>query len=192
MSDLRAEGSKPFRLRASFVLGGGPAGRYEETWQSPDEWARQVELGGVVLRKTRTGGNTATNFDGGTRWGAEMLAVLSAMQDRLPESRTFQEADWGNSAVPASNAYPPGGADSSEPVLIRAARGAVDANNHPTSGQAYWFDSDGLLRANFAEGMTVVNSNFVLWDSKQVPRRIELFIATAPAAVVTVNSIEAP
>jgi hypothetical protein len=192
LSDLRAEGSKPFHLRASFVLGGGPAGRYEETWQSSDEWARQVELGGVVLRETRTGGNTAMNLDGDARWGAEMLAVMSAMQDRLRKSDTFQEGDWGNSAVPASNVYPSGGADSSEAVLIRTARGAVDANNRPKSGQAYWFDSDGLLRASFEEGATVVNSNFAPWDLKRVPRRIELFIATTPAAVINVDSIEAP
>jgi hypothetical protein len=192
LSDLRAEGSKPFHLRASFVLGGDQAGRYEETWQSADEWTRQVELGGIVLRETRTGGNTATNFIGGTRWRPKLQAVISAMQDRLPDPRTFQEADWGNSAVQASNVYPwSGGGDSSEPVLIRAARGAVDANNHPTSGQAYWFDSDGLLRANFAEGATVVNSKFAPRDLKQVPRRIELFIATTPTVVVTVDSIEA-
>jgi len=192
LSDLRAEGSKPFHLRASFVFGGDRAGRYEETWQSADEWTRQVELGGIVLRETRSGGNTATNFNGGTPWRPKMQAVISAVQDRLPDPRTFQEADWGNSAVPESNVYPSSGGDSSRPVLIRAARGAVDANNHPTSGQAYWFDSDGLLRANFAEGATVVNSNFAPWDLKQVPRRIELFIATTPAAIVTVNSIEAP
>jgi len=192
LSDLRAERSKPFRLRASFVLGGDQAGRYEETWQSPDEWTRQVELGGIVLGETRTSGNTATNFNGGILWRPKLQAVLSAMQDRLPDPRTFQEADWGISAVPESNVDPSSVGDSSEPVLIRAARGAVDANNHPTSGQAYWFDSDGLLRANFAEGATVVNSKFAPWDLKQVPRRIELFIATTPAAVVTVSSIEAP
>jgi hypothetical protein len=78
-----------------------------------------------------------------------------------------------------------------EPILIRAARGAIDVNNHPTSGQAYWFDSDGLLRANFAEGATVINSKFAPWDQKQVPRRIELFIATTPTVVVNVDSIEA-
>ena len=192
LSDLRAEGSKRFRLRASFVLRGDQAGRYEETWQSPDEWTRQVELGGIVLRETRTSGNTATNFNGGTQWKPKLQAVLSAMQDRLPDARTFQEADWGNSAVPESNVDPSSVGDSSGPVLIRAARGAVDANNHPTSGEAYWFDSDGLLRANFAAGATVVNSKFAPWDLKQVPRRIELFIATTPVAVVTVESIEAP
>jgi TonB family protein len=192
LSDLRAEGSKPFYLRATFVLGGDQTGRYEETWQSADEWTRQVELGGIVLRETRTSGNTATKFNGGTRWRPKMQAVISAMQDRLPDPRTFQEADWGNSAVPESNVYPSSVGDSSEPVLIRAARGAVDANNHPTSGQAYWFDSDGLLRASFAEGATVVNSKFAPWDLKQAPCRIELFIATTPAVVVTVDSIEAP
>jgi TonB family protein len=192
-SDLRAEGSKPFHLRANFILAGGQAGRYEETWQSPDGWTRRVELGGIVLRETRAGGNTVTKFDGDSRWRTEMLAVISTMQDHLPESRfTFTEADWGNSAVPESNVYPTNDADSREPVLIRAARGAVDANNHPTSGQAYWFDSDGRLRATFAAGATVVNSNFAPGNLKQVPRRIELFIGTTPTAVVTVDSIEAP
>jgi hypothetical protein len=190
LSDLRAEGGKPFHLRASFIMGGGRAGKYEETWQSPDEWVRQVELEGGTLRETRTRGNTTTKFDGDNRTGAAMRAVLAAMQDRLPEMRTFQEADWGNSAVPTSNVYPFRGIDSSEPVLIRAARGPVNANNHPTAGQAYWFDSDGLLRASFAEGMTVVSSDFFLWNQKRVPRQIELFIGTAPAAVVTVNSME--
>jgi hypothetical protein len=191
-SDLRAEGGKPFHLRASFVLGGDQAGRYEEKWQSADEWTRQVELGGIALGETRTGGNTTTNFNGGAGVQPKMQAIMMAMQDLLPEQRTFQEADWGNSAVPESNVYPSSGGDSSEPILIRAARGAVDANNHPTSGQAYWFDSGGLLRASFVRGATVVNSKFAPWDLKQVPRRIELFIATTPVAVVTVDSIEAP
>jgi hypothetical protein len=192
LSDLRAEGSKPFRLHAGFTLGGGQSGEYEETWQSPGDWTRRVELGGVVLQETRTGGKTVTKFDGDSRSRTETLAVISAMQDRLPESRTFQEADWGNSAVAESNVYPTNDTDSSEPVLIRAARGAVDAKNHPTSGQAYWFDSDGRLRAIFADGTTVVNSNFSVWELKQVPRRIEVFIGTTPAAVVNVESIEAP
>jgi hypothetical protein len=121
-----------------------------------------------------------------------MLPVITAMQDRLPESRTFQQADWGNSAVRESNVYPANGADSSEPVLIRAARGAVDLKNHPTSGQAYWLDSDGRLRATFTDGATVVNSNFAPWDLKQVPHRIELFVGTTPTAVITVVSIEGP
>jgi hypothetical protein len=191
LSDLRADGSKPFHLRASFILGGGQSGGYEEFWQSPGEWARQVELGSIVLRETRTGGNTATKFDGDSARRTEMLAVISAMQDRLPDARTFQEGDWGNSVVSETNMYPMKDADSSERVLIRAARGAVDANNHPTSGQAYWFDSDGRLRATFAEGATVINSDFAKWDVKQVPLRIELFTGNTPTAVITVDSIVA-
>jgi TonB family protein len=192
LSDLRLEGSKPFHLRASFVLNGDQAGKYDETWRSAGEWTRQVELGSIVFCETRSGGNTTTSFNGGAGVRPKMQAIMAATGDLLPEQRTFQEADWGNSAVPESNVYPSSGSDSSEPVLIRAARGAVDANNHPTSGQAYWFDADGLLRASFVGGTSVVNSKFASWDTKQVPRRIELFIATTPIAVVTVDSIEAP
>ena len=192
LSDLRAADNNPFHLHASFTLGTNPPGTYEETWQSPDDWTRQVALGGSTLHQTRSGGNTATNFDGDTRWQPQMLAVVSLMQDRLPDPNTFQEADWGNSAVPASNVYPNNGLDSSEPVLIRAALGQVDANNHPTSGQAYWFDSDGLLRASFEDGVTVVNSNFVSWNLKQVPRRFELFVGNAAAGTIAIDSIETP
>jgi hypothetical protein len=191
LSDLRAEGSKPFRLRASFVLGGDERGKYEESWRSASEWTRQVELGEITLRETRTGANITTNFNGGAGVRPKMQAILLAMEDLLPEQRTFQESDWGNSAVLESNVYPSSGSDSSEPVLIRSARGGVDANNHPTSGQAYWFDSDGLLRASFAKGTTVVNSQYASFDLKRVPRRIELFIGTTPVATVTVDSIEA-
>jgi hypothetical protein len=191
-SDLRAQGSKPFHLSASFTLAGGQAGIYQETWQSPEAWTRQAELAGVVVRETRVDGKTVTRVEGVSPWQTQMLAVISAMQDHLPESRTFQEADWGNSAVPESNMYPTNDADSSEPVLIRAARGAVNAENHPTSGQAYWFDSGGRLVAAFTEGATVVNSNFAPWELKQVPRRIEVFTGIIPTAVITVGSIEAP
>jgi hypothetical protein len=192
LSDLRVEGSKPFHLRASFVLSGDQTGKYDETWRSASEWMRQVELGGIVLRETRIAGNTTTSFNGGVGVRPKMQAILVATQDLLPEQRTFQEADWGNSAVPESNVYPSSVGGAGEPVLIRAARGAVDANNHPTSGQAYWFDSAGLLRASFAGGTSVVNSEFAPWDLKQVPRRIELFIATTAIAAVTVDAIEAP
>jgi len=190
LSDLRVEGSKPFHLRASFVLSGEQAGKYDETWRSASDWTRQVELGSIVLRETRVGGNTTTSFNGGAGVRPKMQAIIVASQDLLPEQRTFQEADWGNSAVPESNVYPSSGGNSGESVLIRAARGAVDANNHPTSGQAYWFDSDGLLRASFAGGASVVNSKFAPWDLKQVPRRIELFISTTPVATITVDSID--
>lgn len=192
LSDLRAEGGQPFHLRASFTLSGGQTGTYEESWQSREDWTRHVELAGIVLQETRTSGNTVPKFYGDSRQRADMQGVMSAMQDHLPESRTFQEGDWGNSAVSETNVYPNKTADSTEPVLIRAARGNVDANNHPTSGQAYWFDSDGRLRATFTEGATVVYSNFAPWNLKQVPRRIELFTRSAPTAVLTVDSIEAP
>jgi hypothetical protein len=192
LSDLRADGSKPFHLRTSFILARGGTGKYEEVWQSSTEWTRQVEIGGAVLRERLSREKFTTESDGDTTRQIEMKAVMTAMQDRFPDSRTFQEADWGNSAVSASNVYPQQDPDSSEPVLIRAARGAVNANNHPTSGQAYWFDSDGLLRASFADNVTAVNSNFVPWNLKQVPRRVEVFFGPMPVAVVTVDSIEAP
>jgi hypothetical protein len=194
-TDLRVRDGEPFDLRASLTTVGGEAGKYEEVWHSPDEWMRRVTMGGIVLQERRAAGTTTTQFNGDDRREFEMKAVVTAMQDRLPDPENphmFQEQDWGNSAVPASNVYPNQGSDSSEPVLIRPARGAVNAGNHPTSGQAYWFDSDGILRASFADGETVVYSNFEAWNKKRVARRIEVFIGPVPSAVITIDSIEAP
>jgi hypothetical protein len=190
LCDLRAEGRKAFHMHATFTLNGGQAGNYDEIWNSPNEWKHEVEAAGVVLRATKNKGQTEPVIHG-DRNRTDLKAVLNAMQDRLPDPRILHEADWGNSAVPAGNVYPNGSADGSEPALIRTAVGAVDANNHPTSGQAYWFDSEGLLRANFADGSTIVNSNFELWDGLRVARRIELFSGTTPTAVITVDSIVA-
>jgi hypothetical protein len=188
--DLRAAGRRPLRLRESFTLNGGPSGRYEETWKSPEEWSRKVKVQSATLEEKRAAGATKTDFHGPEKWGPEMRSVLLAMEGRLPELRTFQEQDWGNSAVAASNVNPSAGADASEPVLIRPARGGVDANNHPTSGQAYWFDADGLLTASYGGGMTAVNSNFEVWNGVNVPRRVEVFTGASPTTVVTVDSIE--
>ncbi len=194
-SDLRFRDGEPFHLRASFTTVGGEAGKYEEVWRSPEEWMRRVVLGGIVLQETRAAGTTTTQFNGDDRSQFEMKAVATAMQDRLPDPdnpHMFQEQDWGNSAVSASNVYPNQDSDSSEPVLIRPARGAVNASNHPTSGQAYWFDSDGMLRASFADGETVVYSNFEAWNKKRVARRIEVFHGPVPSAEITIDSIEPP
>jgi hypothetical protein len=191
LSDLRAEGGAPFHLRASFTFGGGSEGQYEETWRSPSNWMREVDFQGAVLRQSQNGeGPPSEKFSGDTKWEGNVAAMAAAMRDRLPDPRTFQEADWGNSAVPEKNIYPNEGQDTSEPVLIRAALGGVNSDNHPTSGQAYWFDSEGLLRASFENGLTVVNSNFAVWNGKKVARSVEIFSGAIPAAIITVETIE--
>jgi hypothetical protein len=74
--------------------------------------------------------------------------------------------------------------------LIRAARGGVDSRNRPISGQAYWFDSAGLLRADFANATLTLYSNFEAWKEKQVARKIEVFKNGKLLVRVEVNSIE--
>jgi Gram-negative bacterial TonB protein C-terminal len=192
LSDPRAEGGEPFHMSATLTFGGGLQGKYEEIWQAPGHWTKEVDFQGGVLRQSQSGAVPTEKFSGETRWEGDMAAVIAALQDGLPDPRTFQEADWGNSAVPEKNIFPNEPPDGGDPVLIRAARGDVDSNNHPTSGQAYWFDAEGLLRATFENGLTVVNSNYALWKDKKVARTVEIFSGPLPAAIITIDTIEAP
>jgi hypothetical protein len=194
-SDIRTAESSPFRLDATFVLADGTPGKYVEVWQAPNVWSRHVEVAGAALHVSQNRGEPIASLDRDTPLRDEMFTIVAAMQDRLPDPRTMQEGDWGNSAVPESNMYPTSSQTGGEPVLIRPARGEVDKNNHPTGGgQAYWFDADGFLRASYSGGVTSVNSNFADWNGKKVARKIGAFTpkyTSGPAAVITVESIKA-
>jgi hypothetical protein len=187
--DLRAPGRPSFRLEADFTLSAGASGKYSEQWVSPDDWVRTVEAEGGKLTEKRVRGTTQSDFHGSGKWASEMRTILLAMEDRLPELRTFQEQDWGNSAVPASNVDPSAPPDTTEPVLIRPARGSVSADNHPTSGQAYWFDENGLLTAEFMDGVTAVYSQFQLENGVNVPRQVVVYAGASKIAVVTIKTI---
>ena len=195
LSDIRTADSSPFRMDATIKLADGTTGTYVEVWHAPDDWSRHVNVGGVGLHVSQIHGAPDSSLDRQTPFSDQMFAIMAAMQDRLPEARTMQEGDWGNSAVSVSNMNPTAGPDTSEPVLIRPARGAVDQNNHPTSGQAYWFDADGFLRASFdGTNVTAVNSDFMDWNGKKVARKIEVFTpksTSGPVAVITVTSVKA-
>jgi hypothetical protein len=187
--DLRVAGRPSFRMEADFTLSAGASGKYSEQWVSPEDWVRTVEVDGGKLTENRVRGAVQSDFHGSDKWSAEMRTIVLAMQDRLPDLRTFQEQDWGNSAVPASNADPSAPADTSEPVLIRPALGSVSADNHPTSGQAYWFDASGLLTAEFVNGVTAVYSQFSPEYGVNTPRQVVVYAGASKIAVVTVKSI---
>jgi hypothetical protein len=188
--NLRAPGRPSFRMEADFTLTAGATGKYSEQWVSPEDWVRTISVDGGTLIEKRVRGAEQFEVRGNNRWQAEMHTISLAMQVRLPDLRTFQEQDWGNSAVPVSNADPTAPADTSEPVLIRPARGSVSELNHPTSGQAYWFDGDGLLVAEFVDGVTAVNSQFESAKGVNTPRKVVIYAGASKIAVLTVKSIQ--
>jgi hypothetical protein len=195
LSDPRAAGSTPFVMHTTVTLADGTAGEYSESWQSPTNFKRTVRTSGGAITQVKKDGQsqTAEQFSGARAAGLDMelTAVLLAMQDHFPEPWTFRDGDWGHSAVALSNIDPAAGADEiGLPELIRAARGGVDSKNRPISGQAYWFDSAGMLRADFTNAMLTVYSNFEVWKEKQIPRKIEVFKNGDLRLRVNVTSIE--
>ncbi|HEY0701575.1 MAG TPA: energy transducer TonB [Candidatus Acidoferrales bacterium] len=191
LSDPRTEGGEPFTLRATFTFPDGPTGNYVETW-APATWKREAQVGSAGVTETmedekvnrmRTEANAVPP-------GVDLDLVLLAMKDHFPELHTFQEADWGNSAVPLSNIDPTESTTGGEPELIRAGRGGVAPNNQPINGQDYWFDAAGLLRADFVDPNTTVYSDFQTWNEKQIPRTIEVFRGGKLLVTIRVTSID--
>jgi TonB family protein len=182
LSDPRTPGSKPFHLEASFETDQGTAGKYEEVWVSPEKWWRHVELGSITVVKTRSGEGLYTQIMDSPFTPKRIDEFLDGLDVPFPDTGgSFIEQDWGHSAVTFD------GLD-----MVRVARGRVNDKNEPIDGQAYWFDSAGLLHAAYWDPRMISYGQWAEWNGKQVPRRIELSINNARAILTTIERIEAP
>jgi hypothetical protein len=191
LSDLRVADSKPYKLHATFTLADKRSGEYVETWGAPSTWVRKATMKDASAGQTEENGVIKNLRAPNDPPAPDLVAVVAAMRNHFPDLRTFQEADWGNSAVPESNVDPSFTGIAGPPELIRAARGGVNAANRPISGQAYWFDAAGLLRADFVGPMTTVYSDFQDWNGKQVPRVVKVYREAELVVTIRVDSIEA-
>jgi TonB family protein len=181
LSDPRIVGSKPFHLHASYNPKDSGSGTYEEIWQSPTKWRRQAQLGSVTVVESLNGDKFYRKFTGSEYSPRPIDALLDGMDGPFPRTDfSFHEADWGQSAVQLASLD-----------MLRVARGRVDSNNQPISGQAYWFDAAGLLRSAYVQPRTTNYSDFVAWNGKQIPRRVELTEDGLVLMFMTIEQIEA-
>ena len=179
LSDPRTDGSPPFHLHATFQIAPDPSGTYDETWLSPAKWRREIQLGSLTLLATQNGNEAYHKNKGADSTSKEIDYLIDLMYGHFPRLDSFQEGDWGQSAVQL------GGMD-----MVRVARGQVDAENRPITGQAYWFDSAGFLRADFVQPRVTVYSNFAAWNRKQIPCRVEVSENGAGRMLVDIDKIE--
>jgi TonB family protein len=179
LSDPRTEGSPPFHLHATFQIPPDQSGTYEETWLSPTKWRREIQLGSVTLLATQNGNEAYHKSKDADSTPKELDYLIDLMYSHFPRLDSFQEGDWGQSAVQF------GGMN-----MVRVARGQVDAENRPITGQAYWFDFAGYLRADFVQPRATVYSKFEAWNQKQVPRRAEVSENGKRRMIVDIEKIE--
>ncbi|HXJ13781.1 MAG TPA: energy transducer TonB, partial [Candidatus Limnocylindrales bacterium] len=137
---------------------------------------------GATVVECRNENKLYRKFTGSDFSPRQIDNFLDGIDGPLPRTDgSFQEPDWGQSAVQF------GGID-----MVRVARGEVNSENQPISGQAYWFDSTGLLRAAYVQPRTTIYYKFTEWSRKLVPRRIELTENDARLMVTTIDQIESP
>lgn len=191
LSDLRTPGSKPYKLHAAFTLADKRTGEYVETWGVSSTWVRKASMKDASAGQTEENGVIKNLRAPHDPTAPELVAVVTAMRSHFPDLRTFQEADWGNSAVPESNVDPTFTGVAGPPELIRAGVGGVSKTNQPTSGRDFWFDALGVLRADFIAPVTTVYSDFQDWNGKQVPRVVKVYQNASLLATIRVDSIEA-
>jgi hypothetical protein len=181
LSDPRYSDSSPFQMQATIEGGNGRKGVYNEVWASAGEWKRTIQLGPATFQTTCERGKTSQKLTGGKLNSTEISELLDLIVSGHFPDRHYQvyEADWGQSGVSFGDAD-----------TIRVARGQVDANNQPISGQAYWFDAAGLLRGDYEQPLTTTYSEFVLWNNKQVPRRLEVREKGVRKWLVTIDKLQ--
>jgi TonB family protein len=155
-------------------------GTYEEVWQAPTQWRRQAKLGNVSVTESQNGDHTYRKIEGSAFSPRQIDAFLDELDGHFPRTDgSLIEGDWGQSAVQLN------GVD-----LVRVARGKVDANNQPISGQAYWFDSVGLLRVAYVAPRVSIYSEFSDWNGKHVPHKIEVAESSKTLFRVSIDKLE--
>lgn len=181
LSDLRTISSTPFHLHATLQEASRPSGTYDEIWESPEKWRREIHLGAITVLDSRNGEETSHKLTGANRASPEIMYLLDLLVAGHFPDRHYEvyEADWGQSAVTFA------GFDT-----VRVARGKVDKDNQPISGQAYWFDSSGLLRGDYEQPTTTTYSEFLAWNNKQVPRRLEVTANGIRKWLVLIDKLE--
>ena len=181
MSDLHLAGTKPFHLHATVQYANGSVGSYDELWQSPTKWKREAVLGSISVVESQNGELTYRRISGSNFSPREVDGFLDELNGHFPKTDgSFIEGDWGQSAVRLNNED-----------VDRVARGQVNAENQPITGQAYWFDSAGLLQAAYVAPRTSTYSDFTNWDSKRIPRTFEVTEEGRQVLSVTIDQMEA-
>jgi TonB family protein len=182
MSDLHLEGTRPFHLHATAQYADGSVGGYDELWQSPVKWKREAVLGSMSAVESQYGDLTYRKIIGANFSPREVDGFLDELNGHFPKTDgSFFEGDWGQSAVQLDSEN-----------VARVARGQVDAENQPITGQAYWFDSRGLLRAAYVAPRTSTYSDFSSWSGKLIPRKTEVTEEGRQVLIVTIDQLEAP
>jgi TonB family protein len=189
VNTLRDEDGKPFHLHATVANCGGSTTiqeSYDEQWQSPTKWRREVDAGSVQTVEARDDDNFYRQITGADFAPACSADVLGIFDDPIPAADEVYEADWQQELVPFD-----GGTSE------RIRRGPKNPDGTlPANTYAFWFNpaTRSLLglhtEAPGGEEQQTTYGKFMAWEGKQVPGRIELLENGNQALLLTSDKIE--
>jgi TonB family protein len=189
---MREDDGKPFHLRAKIAPcdsgdSGGAAieGSYEELWESPERWRIEIDAGNVQAIEAREDDQFYRQLRGADLMPVCVAEALGLLYDPVPAADEIYEADWTQDVAVVDG----------DPV-VRVRRGPLNPDGTlPLNTYAFWFDpKTGSLRGyqSTAYGTPSMTEygNYIAWQGKEVPGRVDLLENGKQVLEATVEKIE--
>jgi hypothetical protein len=179
-----AGAGKPYVERAEFkAMGSGGAvvtGHYEDTWLSDTQWRREASFEKSQYVRSRNGDKLYELKDGPS---IMLLQLVFRIMEPIPAIDTFTESDWRIKRDTV------GGVST---VRVLAGYESPEGKFDPHQSRGYWFDSNGLLRKTYFEGLETVRSDFHNRGGIQIPYQIEVLKDENLALQIQVTEVADP
>ncbi|MGP0018615.1 MAG: TonB family protein [Candidatus Sulfotelmatobacter sp.] len=181
--DLRLDGAPGFHLKATFHSEDGTAkGTYEETWESPKKWRREVTLNGTPVVEVRTEDAFYRTFPGKY---APRLAddVMDSLCFSLPgdNGSDFHDADW--SAVNATLGNLP---------TLRLSNGYISPQGKPDALTVVYFveEKAGFIRGRHRYSTLTVFNDLQPFGGKTVARKLTMLGGDVNKMEIAIDTLE--
>jgi hypothetical protein len=178
-----AGAGKPYIIRAEFdVVGSGGTvaqGHYEDIWLRDSQWRREASLEKSHYVRTRSGEKRYELTEG----SAALLQLVFRILEPIPATDTFTESDWRIKRETLNGVS-----------IVRVLAGYESPEGQLDTEQArgFWFDSAGLLRKTFFDGLETVRSDFQDFDGVKVPHRIDVLKGGKLAMQISITDTTSP
>jgi len=179
-----AGAGKPYVIRAEFdAMGSGGTvakGHYEDIWLSDTQWRREASFEKSRYVRTRNGEKRYELKEGPAVW---LLQSVFKIVEPIPAIDTCTESDWRIKLDTVGSV---------STVRVLAGYESPEGKLDTEQARGFWFDSVGLFRKSFLDGLEAVRSDFQDFGSVKVPHQIDVLKDGKLAIRIRVTDVTAP